>query len=174
MFMSSLHRVMKIINDGELSPRQEKKVKLPHRAVDRCANHVVVSRCARKGGELLLKGIGVELGFFGQSLAVQVALAAGYLGYCTAYAGYRRGHLARDAIFISLVFASIASVAFVLGEAWGTVAAGLVALLTSLACACLWRMVGRKVWLWQCAHPEFIARMGCTQLGTGCCNRVVP
>jgi len=90
----------------------------------------------------------MDFGFFGQSLAVQVALAAGYLGYCTAYAGYRRGHLARDAIFISLVFASIASVAFVLAEAWGTVAAGLVALLTSLACACLWRMVGRKVWLW--------------------------
>ncbi|RAP39431.1 hypothetical protein BYZ73_20600 [Rhodovulum viride] len=86
--------------------------------------------------------------FFALSLSVQVAIGAGYLGYVTAYAGFRRDHDATDAVFISLAFASIATLAFLLVEKFGPVAAFLTAFLASLICAGVWRRWGRRCWLW--------------------------
>ncbi|MDO6586825.1 hypothetical protein Q4543_15030 [Salipiger sp. 1_MG-2023] len=86
--------------------------------------------------------------FFDLSLSLQAALAAGYLGYVTAYAGFRRDHAATDAVFISLAFASLAMLAFVLLERFGLVASFIAAFVTSLLSAGLWRKWGRKGWLW--------------------------
>ncbi|OQC18920.1 MAG: hypothetical protein BWX69_03138 [Planctomycetes bacterium ADurb.Bin069] len=45
-------------------------------------------------------------------LEIQLALGGGYLGYCVAYAGLRRGHSSTDAAMISLVFGLFAVGAF--------------------------------------------------------------
>lgn len=84
--------------------------------------------------------------FFGLSLSVQVSLGAGYLAYVTAYAGLRQHHNARDEVFISIAFASVAMLAFVYAEPsgeWVGAAAGLVA---ALVVGGLWRAAGRSLW----------------------------
>ncbi|MBU2963355.1 hypothetical protein KO516_21515 [Citreicella sp. C3M06] len=86
--------------------------------------------------------------FFDLSLSLQTALGAGYLGYVTAYAGLRRDHATTDAVFISLAFASLAMLAFVLLERFGPVVSFIAAFVISLLSAGLWRKWGRKGWLW--------------------------
>ena len=83
----------------------------------------------------------IELG-----AAVQVSLAAGYLAYCTAYAGFRRHHQTRDTIFISLVFAAIASAVISLVQVFGTVPAYLLSVFAALLSASIWRWFGRELW----------------------------
>lgn len=83
----------------------------------------------------------IELG-----TAVQVSLAAGYLAYCTAYAGFRRHHQTRDTIFISLVFAAIASAVISLVQILGTVPAYILAVFAALLSASIWRWFGRELW----------------------------
>lgn len=86
--------------------------------------------------------------FFNLTLSLQAALGAGYLGYATAYAGYRRDHRSEDALFISLAFAAVAMLAFGAVEAFlGSVWAVIAAVSASLAAACAWRVVGRRLWL---------------------------
>lgn len=86
--------------------------------------------------------------FFGMALAVQVALGAGYLGYATAYAGFRKDHRSEDAVFISLAFGAIAYVSFGLAEAMlGPVGAAVAGFCVSLLAAILWRIAGRDAWL---------------------------
>lgn len=82
-------------------------------------------------------------------LGLQVSLGAGYLAYTTAYAGMRRDHAARDAVFISLAFSSVALLVFsyavdLVGDAWSCVAA----LSTALLTGAIWRTVGRPSWQW--------------------------
>ena len=85
--------------------------------------------------------------FFNLSLSLQAAIAAGYLGYATAYAGYRRGHKAEDTLFISLVFSAIALLCFgAIEPCYGPVLAFGGAFAGSLVSACLWRVAGRPIW----------------------------
>lgn len=87
--------------------------------------------------------------FFGLSLSVQTALGAGYIGYITAYAGFRQGHGAVDTLFISLAFASLGLLVFGLVEPdCGAVSAFLAAFAASIIAAGLWRKWGRNFWLW--------------------------
>lgn len=87
--------------------------------------------------------------FFDLSLSVQTALGAGYIGYITAYAGFRQGHGAVDTLFISLAFASLGLLTFGLVEPHcGAVPAFVAAFLTSIVVAGLWRKWGRNFWLW--------------------------
>lgn len=87
--------------------------------------------------------------FFDLSLSIQVALGAGYLGYVTAYAGFRRDHRVEDVLFISLAFAAVAMLTFgFVEQSQGVFAAALLAFGSSLALAALWRKWGRRAWLW--------------------------
>lgn len=78
---------------------------------------------------------------------VQVSLGAGYLAYCTAYAGFRRHHQNRDTIFVTLVFAAIASLVISSTQILGEVLAYFIAVLATLFSAAVWRWFGRKLWL---------------------------
>lgn len=85
--------------------------------------------------------------FFNLSLSLQAAFGAGYLGYMTAYAGYREGHKTEDALFISLVFASVAMLVFgIVQSLCGAVWALLAAFSASLLAASVWRAFGRQAW----------------------------
>lgn len=86
--------------------------------------------------------------FFELSLSVQVALAAGYLAYITAYAGLRRGHATQDAIFISLVFSVVALLVFELLPVEQTYVRAFLACIAALASGIFWRKLGRTWWLW--------------------------
>jgi hypothetical protein len=92
-----------------------------------------------------------ELEFLTSSLGLQAALAGGYLGYVTAYAGLRRGHAQIDSAFISLAFGVPALLVFTLIEQSGIPAshswvAASVAVVTSLVSGGIWRVVGTKCW----------------------------
>lgn len=84
--------------------------------------------------------------FINLGTAVQVSLGAGYLAYCTAYAGFRRHHQTRDTIFISLVFAAIASTVISLAQNLGTVPVYILSILAALLSAAVWRWFGRELW----------------------------
>lgn len=84
--------------------------------------------------------------FINLGTTVQVSLAAGYMAYCTAYAGFRRHHQTRDTIFITLVFAAIASAVISQTQTLGTVTAYVISVLTVLISAALWRWFGKKLW----------------------------
>ncbi|GLO70051.1 hypothetical protein MACH17_15680 [Phaeobacter inhibens] len=84
--------------------------------------------------------------FINLGAAVQVSLGAGYLAYCTAYAGFRRHHQTRDTIFISLVFAAIASAVISLAQSLGAVPAYILSVLAALVSAAIWRWFGRELW----------------------------
>lgn len=87
--------------------------------------------------------------FFNLSLSVQAALGAGYLGYVTAYAGFRKEHRVEDALFISLAFAACAMLTYGAAEPIaGTLGAFLAAFASSILIAACWRRWGRKAWLW--------------------------
>lgn len=86
--------------------------------------------------------------FFSLSIAVQAAIGAGYLGYVTAYAGYRRYHKTEDAVFISVAFSSIALFSYGLADRYlGAAGAVAAAFVSSLAVAFTWRKWGRRAWL---------------------------
>jgi hypothetical protein len=84
--------------------------------------------------------------FIDLGTAVQVSLGAGYLAYCTAYAGFRRHHQTRDTIFISLVFAAVASIIISLAQSLGTIPSYILAVLVALVSAAFWRWFGRELW----------------------------
>jgi hypothetical protein len=84
--------------------------------------------------------------FVNLGTAVQVSLGAGYLAYCTAYAGFRRHHQTRDTIFISLVFAAIASAVISQAQTLGVVPAYSLSVLAALVSAAVWRWFGRELW----------------------------
>lgn len=84
--------------------------------------------------------------FINLGTTVQVSLCAGYLAYCTAYAGFRRHHQTRDTIFISLVFAAIASAVISLAQNIGAVPAYIVSVLATLVSSAVWRWFGRELW----------------------------
>ena len=87
--------------------------------------------------------------FFSLTLAVQAALGAGYLGYATAYAGFRRDHRSEDTVFISLAFAAFGYAAFgLVAPKLGPLAGVLAAFGVALSVAAFWRALGRRVWLW--------------------------
>lgn len=87
--------------------------------------------------------------FFDLSLSLQVALGSGYLGYTTAYAGFRRDHRVEDVLFISLAFASVAMLTFGFVEkSHGVLLASLSSFGASVIIAAFWRKWGRKAWLW--------------------------
>lgn len=85
---------------------------------------------------------------FELSLSMQAALGAGYLGFATAYAGFRRDLRAEDVLFISLAFSAVAMTAFGVASGWaGAIAGVLAAFGASLAAAGLWRAFGRGLCL---------------------------
>lgn len=84
--------------------------------------------------------------FINLGTAVQVWLGSGFLAYCTAYAGFRHHHQNRDAIFITVVFAAIASAAYSASQEMGNIHAYVISVFTALLSAILWRWVGREAW----------------------------
>lgn len=93
--------------------------------------------------------------FLNLSLSVQVSLASGYLSYVTAYAGFRKEHSGQDAAFITLAFASIAQLTFILADPYcGSIGACASALSASLLAAVLWRRCGKKCWQWVMAKTN--------------------
>lgn len=84
--------------------------------------------------------------FINLGTAIQVALGAGYMAYCTAYAGFRRHHQTRDTIFISLVFAAIASAVISQSQNLGIVPAYGASVFAALMSAVVWRWLGRDLW----------------------------
>lgn len=81
-------------------------------------------------------------------LSLQVALAAGYLGYAVAYAGYRRAHQPVDSAFLSLIFGVPALLILQGSGALGIVVATGLGFAVSLLLGALWRIVGHRAWLW--------------------------
>jgi len=74
-------------------------------------------------------------------LATLAPLAAGYLGYRTAFIGRNGAHRAVDVVFLSLVFALVGKMVMVASGGWiipGAVAAVAVTIMT----AALWRVLG--------------------------------
>jgi hypothetical protein len=84
--------------------------------------------------------------FINLGTAVQVSLGSGYLAYCTAYAGFRNHHQNRDTIFITVVFAAIASAAYSASQDLGNIPAYIISVFTALLSAILWRWMGREAW----------------------------
>jgi hypothetical protein len=76
-------------------------------------------------------------------VAIQIALAAGYLAYLVAYAGIRQHHTAADATFKSIIF-STATSAVLLWKPFVPYVNEAVAVLAALACGLVWRSVGIK------------------------------
>ena len=84
--------------------------------------------------------------FFNLGTTVQVCLGSAYLAYCTAYAGFQRHHNNRDAIFITLVFAAIASTAYSYAQDCGIYLAYFISFAAALVTAVIWRLLGRELW----------------------------
>lgn len=79
--------------------------------------------------------------------AVQVTVAAGYLGYIIAYAGLRRGHQSVDVAFMTLAFGVPAMLIMLWrGDAMPG-AAGVGGVVSGLVLGAVWRVVGRAAWL---------------------------
>lgn len=78
----------------------------------------------------------------------QVALAAGYMGYAVAYAGYRRARQPVDATFMSLIFGVPAFLIMQASDDLGTACAAGMAIATALGLGIFWRVAGRHAWLW--------------------------
>ena len=79
--------------------------------------------------------------FYELSVATQVALGSGFLAYALAYAGFREGHYAVDAVFITLIFSVVASLVFTVASPiglWGATA------LFTLGVAAFWRVLARR------------------------------
>jgi len=77
---------------------------------------------------------------------VQLALAAGYIGYCVAYAGRRQWQSSLDVAMISLVFSVPASSALYLLSQYSPMIAGSSAALSSVLSGVIWRAFGYDVW----------------------------
>lgn len=86
--------------------------------------------------------------FFELSLATQVALAAGYLGYAIAYAGWREHHTTADEVLITIVFAAVASLVFQAASPLGAWIAAGAAVFASCLAAAIWRWGLRQGFLW--------------------------
>lgn len=84
--------------------------------------------------------------FINLGTAVQVWFGSGYVAYCTAYAGFRNHHPNRDTIFITVVFAAIASAAYSASQDLGNIPAYTISVFAALSSAILWRWVGREAW----------------------------
>lgn len=76
-------------------------------------------------------------------LAIQIALAGGYLAYLVAYAGIRQHHTAADATFRSIVFGLAAS-AVLLWKPFIPYVNEVAAVLAALVCGIIWRAIGMK------------------------------
>lgn len=74
-------------------------------------------------------------------LAIQIALAGGYLAYLVAYAGIRQHHNATDAAFRSLVF-SLAASAVLVSKPFMPYVNEAVAMAAALALGIAWRWLG--------------------------------
>ena len=81
------------------------------------------------------------------STTVQVWLGAGYVAYCTAYAGFRRHHQVRDTIFGIAVFTAIASLAHSFVEPKYVRSAYAASVVVPLLSAMAWRKFGKNWWL---------------------------
>ncbi len=83
---------------------------------------------------------------------IQIALAGGYMGYVTAYAGLRSGHTTQDMVLLTLVFSALPALAWpFLSDQSGDrellqAAAGFAALATPVLAGVLWRRSGRSAW----------------------------
>lgn len=86
--------------------------------------------------------------FYNLSLATQVALGAGFLAYGVAYAGLRESHGPVDAVFITLAFSVVATLAFMGAQGWGVWSQSAFAFLIALIAAALWRRWIRRAVLW--------------------------
>lgn len=82
---------------------------------------------------------------FNLSLALQIAIASGYLAYVIAYAGIRQHHTTADALLKSFAFGVIATATFTFNDQMG-VATPLVAFVLPLGAGALWRWLGMKAW----------------------------
>ena len=83
---------------------------------------------------------------------IQIAVAGGYMGYVTAYAGLRSGHTMRDTLLLTLVFGALPALAWPFLSDWSgdrhhlRIAAGLVSLALPVLAGALWRRRGRAFW----------------------------
>lgn len=78
---------------------------------------------------------------------VQVWIGAGYISYCTAYAGFQRHHKTRETVFLTAVFTAISSIAFAAAQDANVFAAYALAILVPFVIAVFWRRVGKSIWL---------------------------
>jgi hypothetical protein len=76
-------------------------------------------------------------------IAIQIALAGGYLAYLVAYAGIRQHHTTADATFRSIVFGLAAS-AVLLWKPFAPYVNEIAAVLAALACGMAWRWIGMQ------------------------------
>lgn len=76
-------------------------------------------------------------------LAIQIALAGGYLAYLVAYAGIRQHHNATDAAFRSLVF-SLATSAILVSKPFIPYVNEAVAIAAALVLGIVWRWLGMR------------------------------
>ena len=83
---------------------------------------------------------------------IQIALAGGYMGYTTAYAGLRSGHTTQDVVLLTLVFGTLSAIVWPLLSDWTgdrdylQVVAVAVALVQPVLAGALWRRAGRSSW----------------------------
>jgi len=88
----------------------------------------------------------MDLNFFNQPLAFQVALGGGYLGYLAAYTGIRDRHRQIDIAFLTIAFGIVGAVAFgLMEERGGTIAAASAGAVGPVLVGILWRKAGRGV-----------------------------
>lgn len=79
-------------------------------------------------------------------VGLTVALTLGFVAYAVSYVGLRRGHSAKDMIFISLVYGLIAFVVFEAFEEDNQLQAIGAAFATALVLGILWRKILRDLW----------------------------
>lgn len=87
---------------------------------------------------------------------VQVAFAAGYLGYVVAYAGYRKDHTAVDMVFLTLVFSVPATLVLLVPSPSGLWALAPISIILTILIAAFWRGVARSWWA-QCMRASKIS-----------------
>lgn len=85
--------------------------------------------------------------FFNFPWYIQVALASGYAGYLTAYAGMRSSHDTTEVVFRTIIFSFVASSIYALSDRFLVeLASALVGFLGTLIIAALWRRSGCHWW----------------------------
>ncbi len=79
------------------------------------------------------------------SLAVQIAIAGGYIAYLIAYAGIRQHHTASDTVLKSFAFGCVAS--FIMTRGYQhAILTPIVAFASAIAAGLLWKLFGMSAW----------------------------